>query len=105
MENNRLDFLPNEIIDKILLFRDTHPIANIIKPYINNYNDYNKDFDDDDNIPFNYYVFKISCYRLRKNNKSFNMICCECGIDIDFYDKYLINTNRNTIHCCNCADY
>ena len=33
--------LPNEIIDKILLFRESHPLAKIIKRHINNYNDYN----------------------------------------------------------------
>ena len=59
MENNRLVFLPNEIIYKILLFRESHPIANTIKLYINNYNKYNKDFDEDDNAPFYYYALKI----------------------------------------------
>ena len=130
MENNRLDFLPNEIIDKILLFRDPHPMADILKHLINNYNDYN-DFnaynihnvynnynffvDEDDNTPFYYYVLELSdkCYmetlwlkgyRIRIKNNLNRLKCCQCSKLFELYDKYLMNTKRNTIHCRNCVE-
>ena len=105
--------LPNEIINKILLFRESHPIANILKHLINNYNDYNKDFDEDDNTPFNYYVLELSDqdfidilwlkgYRIRRKNNLSHLRCGQCSKWFELYDKYLINTIRNSFHCFRC---
>ena len=115
MENNKLVFLPNEIINKILLFRESHPIKNILKHLLNNYNEYNTDFDEDDNTPFYYYVLELSdqCYmetlwlkgyRIRIKNNLNRLRCCQCYKLFELYDKYLMNTKRNTIHCRKCVE-
>ena len=120
--------LPNEIIYKILLFRESHPLAKIIKRHINNYNDYNNfnayhiynvynnyNFvvDESDDTPFYYYVLELRVddfteilwlkgYRIRRKNNLNRLRCCRCSKLFELYDKYLMNTKRNTIHCYNC---
>ena len=105
--------LPNEIINKILLFRESHPIANIIKRHINNYNEYNEDFNEDDNTPFFYYVLELSdqgfmemlwihVYRIRRKNKEGRLRCWQCGNWFKLYDRYLSNPKRKSVHCVNC---
>jgi hypothetical protein len=100
---NNKHILPMEIVNKILIMRPPHPIANIIKPFINNYNDYTNN---DDYISFvkytlNYYDLYYT-YNIRCNKKYDNDIlsCYSCDNHIQFGDLFF--SNRNYIQCTEC---
>ena len=75
MENQNLVFLPNEIINKILMYRASHPIGNILKEEIEYYIYYNSLLHDDDKKTFyrycrlKFYIDKIKRRNLKKLNK------------------------------------
>ena len=62
MGNLDLVFLPNEIINKILMYRVSHPIICILKPIIEQYNEYNEYFSNDGKKPFYYYFVNVLFY-------------------------------------------
>ena len=106
--------LPNEIVNKILMYREIHPIINILKPIINQYNEYNEEFDNDDNTPFSYYVVNVrgDVYyenlfdiKIRRKNKEGCLRCWHCGKWLELYDKYLMNTNVKSVFCLKCLSY
>ena len=100
---NNKNILPMEIINKILIMRQPHPLTNIIKPLINNYNDYTNN---DDYISFMkytlnyydlYYTYNIKCSKKYDNNI---LSCSSCDYYIKFGDLYF--SNRNTLQCSDC---
>ena len=100
---NNKNILPMEIINKILIMRQPHPLTNIIKPLINDYNDYTNN---DDYISFvkytlNYYDLYYT-YNIRCNIKYDNDIlsCHSCHLHIQLGDLFF--SNRNYIQCTEC---
>ena len=85
-------FLPMEIVNKILIMRPVHPIAEIIKEEIYHYDEY---IDGDNDITFNEYIcclkYLLIQFNIRKiKNKRNNLECCGCNrtiINNDYYYK------------------
>ena len=102
--------LPNEIVNKILMYRIQHPIANIIKPLILQYNEYNEGFDNDDNITFRYYISDVNSdylyetmnLKIRRKNKIGRLRCFQCGHWFELYDIYYSNPEKKSVYCLNC---
>ena len=95
--------LPMEIVNKILIMRPSHPLTNIIKSLIYNYNDYTYN---DDYISFFEYILKYHdlyyTYNIKCTKKYDNDIlrCSSCDYSLNFGDLYC--SNRNTIQCMKC---
>ena len=100
MENKII--LPLEIINKILIMRPTHPLAEIIKEQVYYYSEYiNGDYD----ILFNEYINKLKHlyidFNIRKTkNINNNLFCDGCYITINNNEHYY--RNSHTINCKNC---
>ena len=93
--------LPIEVINKILIMRPTHPLAEIMKEQVYYYNEYIKgDYD----ILFNEYINKLKHlyidFNIRKIKNINNVLCDGCNRTI--YNNEHYYRNSHTINCKNC---
>ena len=77
-----MNFLPNEIINKILMYREIHPLAHILKPLIAEYNEYIES-------PYYDYYITIDCHWL----------------NVLFYKKTFIDDPQGDIDCISCLKF
>ena len=82
MSNKSLVFLPNEIINKILMYREIHPLIQILKPLIAEYNEYieSSDYDNDIHTYCNW-------------------------LNVLFYKKNFIDDPQGDIDCIHCLKF
>ena len=93
--------LPIEVINKILIMRPTHPLAEIMKEEVYYYNEY---IDGDYDILFNEYINKLKYlytdFNIRKKKNINNVLCDGCNRIIISNEHYY--RNSHTINCKTC---
>ena len=98
--NNKV-ILPLEIINKILIMRPTHLLAEIMKEEVNYYNEY---IDGDYDILFNEYIIKLKHlyvdFNIRKTKNINNVFCDGCNKPIIINEHFY--RNSHSINCINC---
>ena len=91
---NYFDMLPKEIVDKIMWYI-SHPVSDIMKNNIIQYNAYVTNFDFDRSllysVPVSFYYYTLHCIKIDKEYKQDSRL----GLALK---KYIINNHVITLH-------